>query len=166
MKNNIFECALVVSLLLLAAGQGSAQPAVRRYSATTGDVSLSGAGTKFTIQQPATNANLVVLEAATIYCSVACDLTQSQNGTAASTTAGTVSLLLPFGVPALATVWTASNVGNGTAAGGILHLQATERVTIGLSSVSMGNTGTATNYTFVISSITGTANITLVWSER
>lgn len=166
MKKTIFECVLVVCLLMLAAEQGSGQPAARRYSATTGDVSLSSAGTKFTIQQPATNANSVQLEAATAYCSVACDLTMAQNGTAASTTAGTVNLLLPFGVPALATVWTASNVGSGTAAGGILHLAATEKITIDLSKISMGNTGTATNYTFVISSITGTANITVFWSEK
>jgi hypothetical protein len=104
MKNNIFECALVVSLLLLAAGNSHGQPAVRRYSSTTGDVSLSGAGTKFTIQQPATNANMVQLEAAVVYCSVACDFTMAQNGTAATTTAGTVTEILPFGVPALATV--------------------------------------------------------------
>ncbi len=166
MKKTIFECVLVVSLLLLAAGQGHGQPAVRRFSATSGDVVLSGAGTKFTIQQPATNANMVQLEAATVYCSVSCDLTQAQNGTAASTTAGTVSELLPFGVPAMATVWTASNVGAGTAAGGILHLAATEKITLDLSKVSFGNTGTATNYTFVISSITGTANVTLFWSEK
>lgn len=163
MKKTFFKCALAVCLL---AGQLNTQPAVRRYSATTGDVVLVAAGTKFTIQQPATNANSVQLEAATVYCSAACDLTQSQNGTAASTTAGTVNLLLPFGIPALATVWTASNVGNGTASGGILHLAAAERVTLDMSKVSMGNTGTATNYTWVISSITGTANITVFWSEK
>lgn len=166
MKQTLFECALVVSLLVLAAEQGSGQPAVRRYSATTGDVALVAAGTKLTIQQPATNANSVVLEAAVIYCTVACDVTQSQNGTAATATAGTASLLLPFGVPALATVWTASNVGAGTAAGGILHLAAGERLTLDLSKVSMGNTGTATNYTIVVATITGTANISLFWSEK
>lgn len=165
MKKTIFECALVVSLLLTAAGQGSGQQ-TRRYSATSGDVVLVSAGTKFTIQQPATNANVVQLEAAVIYCSTSCDFTMAQNGTAATATAGTVNEVLPFGVPAMATVWTASNVGAGTAAGGIIHLAAAERVTIDLSKISFGNTGTATNYTFVISSITGTANITLFWSER
>lgn len=155
-----------LTLFLLCLPSLPAQPAVRTYSATTGDVVLVAAGTKFTIQQPATNANQVQLIAAVAWCSVACDLTQSQNGTAASTTAGTVTEILPFGVPALATVWTASNVGAGTAAGGILHLSAGERLTIDLSRVSMGNTGTATNYTFVISSITGTANITGFWGEK
>ena len=32
--------------------------------------------------------------------------------------------------------------------------------------VGMGNTGTATNYTISVSSITGTANITIYWRER
>lgn len=160
----LFECVLVVAVLCAAAGNCCAQ--VNRYSATTGDVALVAAGTKFTIQQPATNAKIVTLEAAVIYCSVACDLTQAQNGTAASTTAGTVNPLLPFSATALATVWTASNVGAGTAAGGILHLAATEKITLTFPNLTMGNTGTATNYTFVIASITGTANITLFWSER
>lgn len=163
MKKTIFECALVVGLLLLAVSEGHSQT---RYSATTGDVVLVSSGTKLTIQQPAANAKQVWLEAATVYCSVACDLTMSQNGAAATATAGTANLLLPFGVPAIATVWTGSNVGNGTAAGGILHLAAAERITLDVSQIKMGNTGTATNYTFVISSITGTANIALFWSER
>jgi hypothetical protein len=30
----------------------------------------------------------------------------------------------------------------------------------------MGNTGTGTNYTISVSSITGTANITIYWRER
>ena len=156
----------ILLLGCLCALAALAQPA--RYSATTGDVTLSAAGTKFTIQQPATGAKQVRLEAATVYCSVACDLTQSQNGAAATSTAGTASPVLPIGRAALATVWTASNVGAGTPAGGILHLQGgvgTER-TLELSSITMGNTGTGTNYTFVISSITGTANITLYWSEQ
>jgi hypothetical protein len=73
-----------------------------------------------------------------------------------------------MGAAAVATVWTASNVGTGTAIGGILHLAGgagTER-TLDLSNIGMGNTGTGTNYTITISSITGVANITLQWSEK
>lgn len=137
-----------------------------RYSATTGDVVLVAAGTKFTLQQPATNGKQVKMEAVVVYCSVACDLTQAQNGTAATATAGTVNPLLPFGPVATANTFTASDVGNGTAAGGIIHLAAAERVTLDMSKVAMGATGTRTNYTWVISSITGTANITVFWSEQ
>jgi len=138
------------------------------YTATTGDVTLSGAGTSLTIQQPATNAKQVQLIAVLVYCSVACNATQAQNGTAATATAGTASDLLPLGPAAQATIWTASNVGAGTTVGGTLHLAGgagTER-TLDLSQVAMGNTGTGTNYTITVSSITGTANITLLWSEK
>jgi len=157
---------LLIGLLALLAFTASAQQTPNAYSATTGNVTLSGAGTKFTIQQPATNAKQVSLVAAVVQCSVACDVTQSQNGTAATATAGTVNALLPIGPAAIATVWTASNVGAGTPAGGILSLAAGEHQTLDLTLMHMGNTGTGTNYTIAISSITGTANITLYWSEQ
>ncbi len=143
----------------LAHGQG-------RFSATTGDVVLNGATTKFTIQAPAQPGPQIQLEAALVYCSVACDVTQTQNGAAATATAGTVNPLYPYGAAPLATVWTASNVGNGTAAGGIIHLLAGERIVLDLSKMSIGNIGTRGNYTVAISSITGTANITLFWGEK
>jgi len=152
--------ALFFSLAFLASAQTS------NYSATTGDVSLSAAATAFTIQQPASNARQVQLQSALVFCSVSCNVTQSQDGTAATSTAGTANPLLPTTRPATATVWTASNVGAGTAAGGILHLAAAQWVVIDLSQISLGTGGTGTNYTVAISSITGTANITLFWSER
>lgn len=164
MKKTIAEAILVAAVLMLAAFEARAQAS--QYSATTGDVVLSGAGTQFTIQQPAANAKLVQLSSAVVYCSVACNVTQTQNGTAATAIAGTANPLLPFGRAASATVWTASNAGAGTPAGGVLHLAAGERVTLDLSAVAMGNTGTGTNYTIAISSITGTANIALFWSEK
>lgn len=155
--------------LLCLALSVSAWGQVVRFSATTGDTVLSAAGTKFTIQQPASNAKQVNLEAVTVYCSVACDFTQAVNGTAATTTAGTVTSLLPYiGKTMNVTAFTASNVGAGTASGGIVHIAGgagTER-TIDLSKISFGATGTSTNYTFVISSITGTVNITVVGSEK
>jgi hypothetical protein len=137
-----------------------------RYSATTGDVSLSGAGTKLTIQQPSSNGKPLQLEAAVVYCSVACDVTQTQNGTAATATAGTATPILPFTVPALATIFTASNVGSGTQSGGVTHLSASSPVTFDLSKIIVPVGGTASNYTFSIASITGTANITIFWSEQ
>ncbi len=76
--------------LVILAASAWAQPQ-NRFSATSGDVSLSGAGTKLTLQQPATNGKQVTMEAAVVYCSVACDLTMAQNGTAATATAGTIN---------------------------------------------------------------------------
>jgi len=155
----------IVFLFSLFALFGQAQ--TYNYSATTGDVSLSSAGTSFTIQQPATNGKNVKLSSALVYCSVACDITQAQNGTAATATAGTATAILPGGLftPATATVWTASNVGSGTAVGGTIHQTSQQYIPIDLSKISMGNTGKNTNYTITISSITGTANITLFWTE-
>lgn len=163
MKKTLLHCALLVGVLLLAATQ---MPAQTRYSATTGDVSLSSAATTLTIQQPAANAKQVTLEAAVVYCSAACSLTQSQNGAAATATAGTVTGLLPFGPPATATVWTGSNVGSGTAAGGIIHLAAGQSLTLDLSLIKLGNTGSGTNYSLAIASVTATVNLTLVWREK
>lgn len=152
-------------LFFLAASCALAQP--YRYSATTGDVSLAGAGTSFTIQEPALNGRVIALEAIQVYCSVACNVSQAANGAAATTTAGTTSALLPTGAPAVATVWTASNVGAGTVMGGILHLPAGATQAIDVSKIVVGpGAGAAANYTVTISSITGTANITLIWSER
>ena len=154
---------LAVLLACSAAGQNTGG---FRYSATTGNVSLTGTATSFTVQQPAQNGKQVHLEAAVVYCSVACSLTQSQNGTAATATAGTVNPLLPFGPTIPSTVWTGSNVGNGVAAGGILNLQAGIPVTLILSGLTLPATNAATNYTFTIASITGTANITVYWMEN
>lgn len=152
---------LVLALSVCAWGQ------TVRFSSTTGDVALVAAGYKFTLQQPVANARQINLEAATVYCSVACDLTQSANGTAATATAGTVTSLLPYiGRTMSVTAWTASNVGSGTASGGIQHLQAASPLTIDLSKLTWGAAGTSTNYTFVISSITGTINITVLGSEK
>lgn len=156
----------ILGLALLALATPPVHAQGYRYSATTGDVVLAGAGTKLTIQQPATNGKQVTLEAAILYCSVACDVTQAQNGAAATATAGTANGLIPFGPPASATVWTASNVGSGAASGGILHLAAGERLTLDLTKIRMGNTGATNNYTLVVSTITGTANLTLFWSEN
>lgn len=153
--------SLCVGLLAFAASS--------RFSATTGDVSLSGAGTALTIQQPAKNGAPISLESATVYCSVACNVTQTQDGAAATATAGTAVPLLPTPSvqSAVATVWTASNASGGTTAGGILHIPAGSTVPIDLSKVALGpGAGTGSNYTITVSSITGTANITVVWAEQ
>jgi hypothetical protein len=140
-----------------------------RFSSTTGNVSLTSAGTTFTIQQPASNGKLITLEAATVYCSAACSATQTQNGTGATATAGTVNPILPWSAVPVATVWTASNVGTGVPVGGILQIAGgagTDR-TFDLHNIVLGpGGGTGSNYSIVIASTTATVNITLVWNER
>jgi hypothetical protein len=142
-----------------------------RYSATTGDMSLTGASTA-TIQQPATNGSDVILDQIVVYCSVACSVTQAANGTAATTTAGTVTPILPApaNTPATVKFFTASNVGSGTAQGGITHIPAGGTAVLCLSKscgagadVTLGYGGGGTsNYSVTIASISGTANITFL----
>jgi hypothetical protein len=141
-----------------------------RWSATTGDVSLTAQTTAATIQQAANSPTDVVIEQIVVYCSVACNATQAANGSAATSTAGTIYPLLPVPLnwPPPFTFWTASNVGSGTTQGGIMHLAAGQTVTFCLSKacgaggdVTIGKgAASAANYTVNISSITGTANIT------
>lgn len=159
-------------VLFLALALPALSQQVIRFSATTGDVSLVSAGTTATLQQPATNAGQVIIDQIVVYCSVACNLTQAANGTAATTTAGTVTPLLPTNLATTMPVnfFTASNVGTGTAQGGIIHIPAGSTVTICLSTscgaagdVRIGTgQGTAANYSAVVSSITGTANIIFI----
>jgi len=164
--------ALAVTLSLSAAfGQQ-----VQRWNATTGDVSLSGAGTTATVQQPATNASQLIIEQVTVYCSVACNVTQTVYGTAATSTAGTVTPILPTPLTYSApfSFFTASNVGTGTQQGPIIHIPAGGTVPICLSvtcgagaDVTLGTAGgTTSNYSVTISSITGTANINFILRTR
>src|SRR5579885_2421991 len=163
-----------VLLFAFIASLASAQQ-ISRWSATTGDVVLSASGTAATVQQPAQNGVHVLLESATVYCSVACNITQAANGTAATATSGTVKPLLPTSMSASApfNFFTASNVGAGTAQGGILHLAAGQTMVICLSTscgagqnVELAGGGSGTNYAVSVSSITGTANITFIAQTR
>jgi hypothetical protein len=138
-----------------------------RYMATTGDVVLSGTATALTLQQPASNQSSIQLESAIVYCSVACVVSQAQNGSAATSTAGTIRRIPPNTTASSATVWTASNVGAGTATAPDLHLTAAGTMVIDLSKVVLARgAGTGVNYTISIASITGTANIALFWTEQ
>lgn len=154
---NIIYLALALVASLPAFGQ--------RYSATTGDVSLTGTGTTLTIQQPATPGKQITLESATVYCSVACSVTLAENGAAATATAGALMPVLPSIKPTYATVYTASNVGAGTAVGGIVHLGAAQTVVLDLSKIALGAGTPNANFSISVSSITGTANITLIETE-
>jgi len=166
---------LALILCLPAFGQ-----VVNRWSASTGLVSLSGAGTTATVQQPATNSTAVVIEQIQVYCSVACTVTQKVNGTAATATAAPVCTtsqaspcvtpLLPtqLNLPAPFNFYSASNVGTGQVQGAITYIPAGGTVVL-CAAKSCGNggdvtlgtgLGTASNYSAVINSITGNVDIT------
>lgn len=162
---------LLLASLLTFLPQMRAQQTVG-WSATSGDVSLSGAATAVTVQAPATNPSTTYIDSVVVYCSVACSVTQSVNGAAATTTAGSFKVLSPgpinFTVPL--SFFTASNLGAGAVAqGGITHVPAGGTVVLCFTQ-SCGNpqqfqmtkgSGTADNFTVSVASITGTANITI-----
>jgi hypothetical protein len=141
------------------------------YTASTGNVSLSGAGTAATIQQPTscagtTNSNTcqqVVGIKASVYCSVACVVTRSKDGTAATATAAQSSIIQSSAMPAgkvtpLVLFYTASNASGGTTVD-VTNVPAGTTLLYDLSDVTFG-TNPSQTYTISVGSITGTANIT------
>lgn len=165
-----------MKILLLLALACAPMFCQNRYSVTSGDVVLSGTATTLTIQRPASGSTQITLESATVFCSVACTFTQAFNGVAATATAGTAVAIPGNTAPATATVWTASNVGTGTAVGGIVRVAAAQDRTILFTApvcnnmpcpgVILNGAGTAANYSITVAAITGTANITLIWKEN
>jgi hypothetical protein len=162
---------LFAAVVGVFAYDGQAQPQPTRWSATSGDVSLSSTGYIATIQQPTTGQQQVQLEYAIVYCSVSCTIAQYAMGTAATATAGTINPIIPSTSSAsvTATFWTASNVGTGTQQGGTFHLQGPGTQTFCLNtscgaikSVSLPTTGTGSNYSVSIASLSGTVNITVI----
>lgn len=151
--------------LLLLAGVLSAQTASIRWSGTTGDVTTTAS--VVTIQQPTSAAKSVTLESCVVYCANACVITQAQNGTAASATAGTLRALTNTSGSIVTKFWTASNVGGGTAVAGTFHLAAGSTVVLDLTKISLpkSNSG-AVNYSVTATSASGVTNITMYGSEQ
>ena len=162
-------------LIIIAALPAFAQQPIN-YIATTGNVALSAAATAATLQQPAANAVTVTFPVsvngalppvgATVYCSVACVATIARNcTTAASTTAGTVTTVLPNVAAASVTVFTASNA-SGCTTLRVINIAAGQEYPIDLSAFNLATTGTKSNLHISIASITGTANITFYPVEQ
>lgn len=147
------------------------------YFGTT-SLTLSGsAATTLTIQQPAANARQVTFIAAVAQCSgQTFTVDQAQNGTGATATAGTAVPLIPIQAnqngtvtAAAATVWTASNVGGGTATAPSLVYTAGDPRVIGLSDRTMGGNGIGSNYSVKLTNNGGsscTAVIAIYWREK
>ncbi len=138
-----------------------------RFSATTGKITLTGSASSFTIQQATSGSKKIIFESANIYCSVACEVSQAQNGTAATATSSPVLQIQPVGPSPTATAWTSSNVGTGTSVGGILEVPAAGVAALDLSRIFFAKTATSsTNYTISVNGISGTVIITFYWSEQ
>lgn len=141
------------------------------YTASTGPVVLSAAGTAATIQQPATGPwQQVAGVKLTVQCSVACAVTRSKGGTAATSTAAQTSIvqspLQPLGpTTALFQFFTASDSSGGTTVD-VVNVAAGETKVFDLSDVGMSPGPTRQPYTVSIGAITGTANITFYLAAR
>lgn len=129
--------------------------------------SLSAAGTTATLQQVAGGPKQIILDTITVECPAACTITQAQNGTAATATAGTTQGVAPnSNARSQATFWTGSNVGAGQAVGGRVTCSAACMVVLDVSKVSLSTGSTGFNYSTTISAVTGTYSITYQWRER
>lgn len=136
------------------------QPAADHYIA-------SASTTAFSIQQPATNARQIsfgspTVAGASVYCVAAATAQIKWNGAAATTTAGTELKLPGTQQPSGANVFTASNVGTGTA-GPIYNVPAGGTMTFDLTWFRFGTQGTSANITIATS---GTCTITFAYSAE
>ncbi|MGB8839434.1 MAG: hypothetical protein WCC64_00020 [Aliidongia sp.] len=118
-----------------------------------------------TVQSQAT-ANKVYFVSAYLDSTVACTFTLERNGTAATTTAATISNLNPNEIATTMKGFTASNVGVGTILG-TYGVPAGGSIALDLSFISfLTNAGTNTNLTIRTNSITGIVHIIFKFVER
>lgn len=167
-------CALGVSAAMAQVPTQIINPCLQQacyFATVSGTISSSGTS-KLTIQQPATGARQINYIAAVAQCAgQSFSVDQAENGTAATTTAGTAVALIPTTATASAKVFTASNVGSGTATGPTLAFTAGNPQVIDLSQRTTGTVVAATtnNYTITVTN-TGsgscTGGISIYWSER
>lgn len=139
------------------------------FATVSGSIGSSGTS-KLTIQQPAAGGKQITLIAAVVQCSgQAFTVDQAQNGTGATATAGTAVPLIPTTAGAVAKIFTASNVGSGTAVAPSLIYTAGDPRVIDLTQRTTGLSGITNNYTVTVtnngaSSCTG--GVSLYWSEK
>lgn len=138
----------------------------------------SSSSTTLTVQQPASGAKQVTFLAAVAQCpGQAFTVAQSQNGTAASATAGSAVALVPIhtinggSTPVAATslVYTASNVGGGTAIAPSISYTSGSVGVIDLSQRTVGVAGTTNNYSVTLTnsgSGSCTGSIAIYWLEQ
>ena len=150
-------------VLLFIAALASGQNLARYQALKT--TSLSSAAETVTVQQFA-GTHTIKFEKAWVYCSVACSFTLSQNGTAATATTLTVS---PVGTQPASSIhaYSGSNVGTGAYVSNAYQIPAGSTYLVDLSTMYLTKGGgTGQNLTVATSAITGTAEITIQWTEQ
>jgi hypothetical protein len=152
-------------LLLILSISAYAADEVGQYT-TYQEASLTSAVQAVTVQQIASGTHDIAFKRATIWCSSAATFTLAINGTAATSTSGTVNKFNLWQPIATATSWTASNVGTGTVLKKYDFQAAQPEITIDLSYIKiLRNAGTGANVTLSTNSITSTCRISFVWAE-
>lgn len=127
--------------------------------------SLTGSAETVTVQQPATGAKSLRFSEGYAYCSVACTITLSLGGTAATTTSFTPVSLAQPAETAKATAFHTSNVGAGTTVA-TYTLAAGGSISLDLSNMGMIGSNTSRNLTPKTDSITGNAHVGISWREH
>lgn len=155
---------LLAALLLSAMTIAAQNPVIYQAVKTT---SLSGTAEVVTVQQIASGKATLQFQYAWVYCSVACSFTLEMNGTAATATTLTAKKLPPQSAAPTATAWSGSDVGTGSyvSAGYQVAAGQTFTIDIGQLYITKG-AGTAGNLSIRTSAITGTAEITIQWTEK
>lgn len=158
------------TLLLTAAMALPAAAQSNHFISSSGDVVLSATAYAMTLQQPAltgaTGAKDVVLESATVYCSVAATVSHIVSAAAATATAGTI-VAKPGNTSTVATakIFTNSNASGGTTLR-VDHVPAGSTFTYNFEpEFRLSRSGTGSNYTISIASLSGTCNITISHGE-
>jgi hypothetical protein len=161
---------LLIGLLLVALPSVSQTPdfdldSVPHFAASH-EITLAGSGTKWTLHVPANSASRVYIVGVTITCDVACEVTQSQNGTTPTGTAvtGVMNLNLPDAV-SVATLYRSSDSTGGTSLTPI-PLQAGIPMAFKMKASFSRGQSTAQNYSFAVSSITGKARAHWIWAQK
>lgn len=146
------------------------------FATVSGTVGASSSNT-LTIQQPAAGGKQVNFLSGIVTCDTQTfTVGQAQNGTGATTTAGTAVALIPVlttqggaTVAATAKVFTASNVGGGTATGPVIPFPSGVPAIIDLSMRSMAGSGINNNYSITVTnsgSGSCTATVSIYWMEK
>lgn len=125
---------------------------------------LSGAAEVITVQQPSSGSTTVRAVGAYIDSTVAIDITIERNGSAASATSLTIANVNPGDATPRATAWSGSNVGVGTIISKAT-IPAGGSQLFDLTRIIMAGNGINKNFTLRTSSITGTVNIIIVYTE-
>lgn len=155
---------LILSFVALAVSLAAA-PKENVFFVRDADASLSAAALDITVQQPASGSERIEFEVAEVYCSVACVVTISRDGTAASTTAAT-EVSLNGGYTAAAQAFIDSNAGSGTTIT-VINVAAGSTATIDLEGLRLEpDNDTANNLTIQTDAITGSASIYIRWREE